>query len=99
MQFHTPYACRIKKSLVREKSSQKIPGIGDNEIIILLINYTELKPNNPYIFSAWRVILIIGFSLTVLPNMSSAHGQVYLTRPNPRTTTSNRIDSLSHQVM
>ncbi|GKV78507.1 hypothetical protein PEC106568_36800 [Pectobacterium carotovorum subsp. carotovorum] len=99
MQFHTPYACRIKKSLVREKSSQKIPGISDNEIIIWLINYTELKPNNPYIFSTWRAILIIGFSLTVLPNMSSAYGQIYLTRPNARTITSNPIDPLRHQVM
>ncbi|QHP57184.1 hypothetical protein EH204_03855 [Pectobacterium carotovorum subsp. carotovorum] len=59
MQFHAPYACTVKKSLAREKSSQKSPRNGgrfpdadDNEIIIWLINSAELRLSNPYIFSA-----------------------------------------------
>ncbi|UAY91691.1 hypothetical protein KSL88_19785 [Pectobacterium polaris] len=63
MQFHAPYACTVKKSLAREKSSQKsprnggrLPDINGNEIIIWLINYAGLRLGNPYIFSAWPVI-------------------------------------------
>ncbi|KFX13472.1 MULTISPECIES: hypothetical protein [Pectobacterium] len=63
MQFHAPYACTVKKSLAREKSSQKSPrnggrhsDIGNNEIIIWLINYAGMRPDNLYIFSAWLVI-------------------------------------------
>ncbi|MDE8754421.1 hypothetical protein PZA22_07905 [Pectobacterium polaris] len=63
MQFHAPYACKVKKSLAREKSSQKSPRNGGrlpdtdgNEIIIWLINSAELRRDNPYIFSAWPVI-------------------------------------------
>ncbi|MEI7219135.1 hypothetical protein WCT79_19245 [Pectobacterium carotovorum] len=63
MQFHAPYACTVKKSLAREKSSQKSPRNGGrlpetdgNEIIIWLINYAGLRQDNPYIFSAWLVI-------------------------------------------
>ncbi|WP_224554745.1 hypothetical protein [Pectobacterium versatile] len=60
MQFHAPYACTVKKSLAREKISQKsprnggrLPDIDGNEIIIWLINSAGLRPGNPYIFSAW----------------------------------------------
>ncbi|MCL6362503.1 hypothetical protein EXT49_21045 [Pectobacterium polaris] len=63
MQIHAPYACTVKKSLAREKSSQKSPrnggrysDIGNNEIIIWLINSAGMRPDNPYIFSAWPVI-------------------------------------------
>ncbi|ASY81926.1 hypothetical protein BJK05_18850 [Pectobacterium polaris] len=63
MQIHAPYACTVKKSLAREKSSQKsprnggrLPDINGNEIIIWLINYAGLRLGNPYIFSAWPVI-------------------------------------------
>ncbi|MCL6396251.1 hypothetical protein [Pectobacterium versatile] len=63
MQFHAPYACTVKKSLAREKSSQKSPrnggqssDIDGNEIIIWLINSAELRLSNPYIFSAWPEI-------------------------------------------
>ncbi|MBE5226507.1 hypothetical protein IG611_14250 [Pectobacterium sp. A535-S3-A17] len=63
MQFHAPYACRVKKSLAREKSSQKsprnggrLPDISGNEIIIWLINSAGLRPGSLYIFSAWQVI-------------------------------------------
>ncbi|ATY91988.1 hypothetical protein EXT67_21925 [Pectobacterium atrosepticum] len=59
MQFHALYACTVKKSLAREKSSQKsplsggrCPDINDNEIIIWLINSAGLRSDNPYIFSA-----------------------------------------------
>ncbi|KMK84293.1 hypothetical protein KCO_09470 [Pectobacterium brasiliense ICMP 19477] len=63
MQIHAPYACTVKKSLAREKSSQKSPrnggqrlDINGNKIIIWLINSAGLRPDNPYIFSAWPVI-------------------------------------------
>ncbi|AFR01812.1 hypothetical protein [Pectobacterium carotovorum] len=63
MQIHAPYACSVKKSLVREKSSQKSPrnggrhpDIDGSEMIIWLINSAELRPGNLYIFSAWQVI-------------------------------------------
>ncbi|ATY89638.1 hypothetical protein EXT73_02940 [Pectobacterium atrosepticum] len=59
MQIHAPYACTAKKSLAREKSSQKSPrsggrrpDIGGNETIIWLINSVGLRLGNPYIFSA-----------------------------------------------
>ncbi|MCU1801925.1 hypothetical protein CUU56_10770 [Pectobacterium parvum] len=63
MQIHAPYACRVKKSLAREKSSQKSPRSGGrpsdinyNEIIIWITNSVGLRPDNPYIFSAWPEI-------------------------------------------
>ncbi|MCL6366142.1 hypothetical protein EXT60_18090 [Pectobacterium carotovorum subsp. carotovorum] len=59
MQFHAPYACTVKKSLAREKISQKSPrsggrcsDINSNEIIIWLINFVGFRLDNPYIFSA-----------------------------------------------
>ncbi|MCL6360677.1 hypothetical protein EXT49_11640 [Pectobacterium polaris] len=64
MQFHAPYACKVKKSLAREKSSQKSPRSGGrcpeidcNEIIIWLITSAGLRLGNPYIFSAWPGIM------------------------------------------
>lgn len=59
MQIHAPYACTVKKSLAREKSSQKspreggrLPDIDDNEIIIWLINSVLWRLDSLYIFSS-----------------------------------------------